>query len=54
MSKEIVETVKHKKKESTLKWFIFALIPILNLYFFWKVAEIVSAHEKVSVPKEEI
>jgi hypothetical protein len=54
MSKEIVETVKHRKKESTFKWFIISLIPILNLWFLWKVAEIVSAHEKVGVPKEEI
>lgn len=35
-----------KKKESTAKWFIFSIIPIVNLYWLWKVAEIVSGHEK--------
>lgn len=35
-----------KKKESTAKWFIFSIIPVVNLYWLWKVAEIVSGHEK--------
>ena len=50
---EMIETVKHKKKESTVKWFIFALIPILDLYFLWRLAETVAAHEKTIVPKEK-
>lgn len=54
MSGVNVETVRHKKKESTLKWFIIALIPILNLWVLWKVAELVSAHEKVSVDESKI
>ena len=41
----MVETVRHKKKESTLKWFIIAIIPVVNLYFLWRTAEIISAHE---------
>ncbi|KXA89916.1 hypothetical protein AKJ57_04695 [candidate division MSBL1 archaeon SCGC-AAA259A05] len=37
----------HKeKKDSTAKWFIFSIIPVLNLYWLWKAAEIVSGHEK--------
>jgi len=49
-----VDTVRHKKKESTLKWFIIALIPILDLWFLWKVAETIAAHEKVSVSESSI
>ncbi|MGD1055763.1 MAG: hypothetical protein ABR867_06745 [Nitrososphaerales archaeon] len=49
-----VETVRHKKKESTFKWFIIAIIPILDLWFLWKLAEIVSAHEKISVDETKI
>lgn len=42
------EVVSHKeKKESTVKWFIIGIIPIVNLYFAWKAAEMVSGHEKV-------
>jgi hypothetical protein len=44
----IVETVRHKTKESTLKWFIIGIIPILDLYFLWKAAELIAAHEKIS------
>ncbi|MGB8780546.1 MAG: hypothetical protein WCD81_07855 [Candidatus Bathyarchaeia archaeon] len=49
---EMIETVKHRKKESTLKWFLILIIPILDLYGLWKLAEILSAHEKTIVPKE--
>lgn len=34
------------KKESTTKWFVISLIPIINLYFLWKLAENVSGHGK--------
>jgi len=54
MSSTIVETVRHKKKGSTLVWFIIAIIPILDLYFLWKAAEIIAAHEKVSVEESKI
>lgn len=41
------ESLIHKdKKDSTVKWFIFMLIPILNLYWLWKAAEVVSGHGK--------
>ena len=50
---EMIETVRHKKKGSTIMWFIIGLIPILDLYFLWKVAEIVAAHEKTIAPKEK-
>lgn len=41
------EKLAHKdKKDSTAKWFIFMLIPILNLYWAWKAAEIISGHEE--------
>ncbi len=45
---EVVESVRHKKKESTLKWFVLVIIPIVNIYFLWRLAEMVAAHEKVS------
>lgn len=51
---EMVETVRHRKKEPTFKWFILALIPILNLYVLWKIAEILSAHEHAIVSKETV
>lgn len=42
------ERLAHKeRKDSTAKWFIFAIIPILNLYWLWKAAEIVSGHENL-------
>lgn len=47
MSTEIIDTVRHKKKESTLLWFIIGIIPIVDLYFLWKAAEIIAAHERV-------
>ena len=54
MSSTIVETIRHKKKGSTLVWFIIAIIPILDLYFLWKAAEVIASHEKVSVEESKI
>jgi hypothetical protein len=51
---EMVETQKHRRKESTLKWFIIGIIPILDLYFLWKAAEVIASHEKVIAPKEKV
>jgi hypothetical protein len=43
----VQESLAHKdKKDSTVKWFIFMLVPILNFYWLWKVAEMISGHEK--------
>ncbi|MBS3815808.1 MAG: hypothetical protein KGY45_04520 [Hadesarchaea archaeon] len=43
------ETLVHKeKKDSTAKWFIIGIIPILNLYYLWKSAENVAGHEKAT------
>lgn len=50
----MIETVKHRKKESTFKWFIIGCIPILNLYWLWKVAELISAHEKTIMPEQDL
>ncbi len=47
------ETVRHKKKESTLKWFIMAIIPFVNLYVLWKLAELVASHEKILKAEKE-
>jgi len=42
------ERIDHKeRKGSTLMWFVIGLIPIVDLYFFWKAAEQISGHEKV-------
>ena len=50
MAQQILE---HKtKKDSTVKWFIFALVPILNFYVLWKAAENISGHE-VAIKKYE-
>ncbi|WP_455278585.1 hypothetical protein [[Eubacterium] cellulosolvens] len=44
---KVSECIGHKKqKNSTLKWFILSLIPIVNIYVAWKMAEIISGHEK--------
>lgn len=41
------ELLIHKeKKESTAKWFIISIIPLVNLWAYWKLAENVSGHEK--------
>lgn len=48
---EMVETVRHRKKESTLKWFLMLIIPIVDIYAFWKLAELLSAHEKTIASK---
>jgi hypothetical protein len=42
------ERIDHKeKKDSTLKWFVIGIIPIVNLYLLWKAGEVISGHEKV-------
>ncbi len=50
------EVVRHKeKKDSTAKWIILAIIPLVNLYFLWKTAElVVVGHEKVARKYEAI
>jgi hypothetical protein len=48
-----IETVRHKKKDSTLMWFIIGIIPILDLYFLWKLAELVASHEKFTEIRSE-
>jgi predicted nucleic acid-binding Zn ribbon protein len=49
------ERIDHKeKKESTLKWFIIGIIPIVDLYLFWRVADLISGHEKVYEKYESI
>ena len=49
---EIIETIKHRKKGSTLKWFIFMLLPFLNLYATWKLAELLASHGKATESHE--
>lgn len=42
------EKIAHvEKKGSTLMWFILSIIPLANFYFFWKLAENLSGHEKL-------
>jgi len=36
-----------KKKPGTFLWFILSLIPILNLYWYWKVTRVLVEHEEV-------
>jgi len=37
--------MNHRKKpESTLKWFVMGLIPVVNLYVLWKVAKLIANH----------
>ncbi len=41
------EKIEHKeKKGSTLMWFVIGIIPIVNFYLLWKIAESISGHEK--------
>ncbi|KXB03468.1 hypothetical protein AKJ47_02215 [candidate division MSBL1 archaeon SCGC-AAA261G05] len=45
---EKYELLVHKeRKDSTVKWFIIGIIPIVNLYLLWKVGEAISGHETV-------
>ncbi len=44
------------KKEETAKWFLLALLPIINIYYSWKIAEVLSGHsrsENKLIHKEE-
>lgn len=36
---------KHKNPDSTLKWFIIAMIPIVNTYFYWRLAKMIANTE---------
>lgn len=42
-----------ERKESTVKWFIFAIIPIIQLYFLWKAAESIAGHETIIKERHE-
>ncbi|KXB02629.1 hypothetical protein AKJ45_01090 [candidate division MSBL1 archaeon SCGC-AAA261F19] len=45
---EQYEAVEHlNKRESTAKWFVFGIVPILNFYFLWKMSETISGHEQI-------
>jgi hypothetical protein len=40
------DNMKFKSKpESSLKWFVLAIIPIVNLYWVWKVSKIIANTE---------
>ncbi len=42
-----MKTLRHElKKEEPIKWFLLGIIPVLNLYFLWKVAQLLSGHKK--------
>jgi len=43
---EAVETVEHTKRGSVFLRFVMGLIPIVNLYWIWKVSELLATHEK--------
>jgi len=39
--------MKHtKEKKGTFLWWLLAIIPILNLYWAWKVSRLVAEHEE--------
>lgn len=43
----MTEKLAHKEKNSsTLKWFIIWFIPILDLWFMWRAAHLISGHEE--------
>jgi len=41
------ETLEHQEKKSGAALFLVGLVPLLNLYLLWKVADVVSGHEIV-------
>lgn len=42
-----IQQLQHKEsKDSNIKWFIISIIPLVNLYFIWKLAESLAGHEK--------
>jgi len=46
-----METVKHVKRGSRLKWLILSFIPIADLYVLWKICGILATHEDTIQPK---
>jgi hypothetical protein len=36
----------HPKAKGAGKWFAFSLIPILNIYFLWKVSKVLAMHQE--------
>jgi hypothetical protein len=51
---EMIQTTKHTKRGSRAKWFILALIPIADLYVFWKLCGILATHEDAILPKDKV
>ncbi len=39
---------KTEKPDSTAKWFLLLLIPVINLYGFWKLAKLLGNVESES------
>ena len=51
MSKEEMEKRQklneaHPKPKGAGKWFIFCIIPILNIYALWKICKLLAMHQE--------
>lgn len=39
--------IEHKKvKEGTFLWWLLSLIPVLNLYWNWRVSKLIAGHQE--------
>jgi len=36
-----------RRKQGTFLWFVLSLIPVLNLYWNWRVSRLIAEHEEV-------
>ena len=42
-----MKSLEHKlSKELPVKWFLLGMVPILNLYYIWIIAQLLSGHKK--------
>ena len=37
--------IHSKGKRETIIWFLLAFVPIVNLYFIWRLAKLIAQHE---------
>jgi hypothetical protein len=52
---ELVRKFEHKKNVSIgskLLWFIVGLIPLVNIYWMWRVSRLIAEHEEKEYMEE--
>ena len=46
MDKRAKLNESHPKPKGAGKWFIFCIIPILNIYALWKICKLLAMHQE--------